>query len=162
MITKFKIFESVNNKLTARELFINLDETTNGIGYVQQWLKEGGDINVFDDGWTLITLAANNGWGGMIVFLLSQGADINSTNYNGNTALMLSDDYKVTETLLKNGADPYIRNKQGLDFLQLLESNLNTWKYDHLVTKIDDLYPDIIPKLIKDRKISKKTRDFNL
>jgi len=160
--TRYKFTESVNNKLTAKELFISIENTVNGIGYIQPWLNEGGDIDVVDDGWTLITLAANNNWCSMIVFLLSQGADINSTNYNGNTALMLNDDYRVTEILLRDGADPYIRNKQGKDFLEIMNSVLNVWKYDHLVTKIDDLYPEIIPKLIQDRKISKKTREFNL
>ena len=52
----------------------------------------------------------------LMTLLLSSGADINHQNMNGSSLLISAastNRYKIVEFLIKNGADPYIKNSRG-------------------------------------------------
>jgi len=54
----------------------------------------------------------------LIELLLIRGADINSKDLYGNTPLMLAishNNHEAIHSLLKNGSDPFIKNKYGFN-----------------------------------------------
>lgn len=72
-------------------------------------LSGGRDVNFkFDDGMTLIHLAALSGRDDMIEVLREQGADMNTTNNEDKTALQLAQENKHVRvtTLLQGEAEP--------------------------------------------------------
>jgi ankyrin repeat protein len=75
-------------------------------------------------GWTPLHYAASGTDEGVSEWLLRQGADINARAPNGNTPLMMAakyGPYDLAKKLLAAGADPKLRNEQGLgaaDFAQ--------------------------------------------
>jgi len=151
MITKFKLYE---NKLSIESLFINWDNPD----YVKRWIDEGGDVNIIDDqGWTLLTLAANNQSSLMIKYLLKNGADVNLQNNNGNTASILVNTYYDIEILIDNGADLFIKNNQGKNTLDYLEDD-NSYTSDTILKILEFNHPDIWKK----HTTTKKANEFNL
>lgn len=65
-------------------------------------------------------LIANSFYVDVAAALLKGGANANAQNANGDTALMRALTPKLVEVLLQGGADPYIRNKQGKNALDVL------------------------------------------
>ncbi|ASV10615.1 MULTISPECIES: ankyrin repeat domain-containing protein [Leptospira] len=72
-------------------------------------------------GYTLLMLAAYNGQEEVSRFLISQGADPNSTDSEGNSILMgaaFKGHTKIVEILLSAGADKNYRNSKGQNAFQ--------------------------------------------
>ncbi|EMJ93898.1 ankyrin repeat domain-containing protein [Leptospira alstonii] len=72
-------------------------------------------------GYTLLMLAAYNGQEETSRFLISQGADVNSTDLGGNSILMgaaFKGHVKIVEILLNAGADKNYRNPKGQNAFQ--------------------------------------------
>eukprot|EP00919_Chromeraceae_sp_WS-2016_P004917 GHVR01011628.1.p2 GENE.GHVR01011628.1~~GHVR01011628.1.p2 ORF type:complete len:107 (+),score=13.94 GHVR01011628.1:524-844(+) len=63
-----------------------------------------------------------------VKYLIEKGADVNLRNVNGNTALLLTVRYNISETfkyLIEKGADVNVRNAEGNTALMIAsESNL--------------------------------------
>ena len=88
----------------------------------QKMVKKGADIN--KTGWTPLHYAASTGQLKMIGFLLEQNAYIDAESPNGTTPLMMASLYASPESvqlLLDQGADPLLKNEQGLTALQFAE-----------------------------------------
>lgn len=88
----------------------------------QKMIQKGADIN--KTGWTPLHYAASTGQLKMISFLLEQNAYIDAESPNGTTPLMMASLYASPESvqlLLDQGADPLLKNEQGLTALQFAE-----------------------------------------
>jgi len=90
------------------------------------------DIQVLDkNGWNPLIIAAYNGSFNMVELLLKNGANPNSTNLNGTTALMyaknaylINEDDSVLKLLLENGADPKIKDIHGKTIYEYIEDEI--------------------------------------
>jgi ankyrin repeat protein len=96
---------------------------------VRAYLSSGGDINRADkrQGWSLLHIAAEHQQAEVIRFLAANGANLNMQDPNGWTPLHLAVDADIdgaiqngaepqmvaTRALIKAGADPTIRDKEG-------------------------------------------------
>ncbi|EMK22855.1 ankyrin repeat domain-containing protein [Leptospira kirschneri] len=72
-------------------------------------------------GHTLLMLAAYNGWEEASQFLISQGANVNSTDQEGNSILMgaaFKGHVRIVEILLNAGANKNYKNSKGQDAFQ--------------------------------------------
>jgi len=91
--------------------------------WVQRLLERGAALE--REGWTPLHYAASGPGTEATALLLQRGARIDAPSPNGSTALMLSARYAPEETvdlLLARGANPKLRNQQGLgpaDFARL-------------------------------------------
>ncbi len=85
---------------------------------VQQLVEKGADIN--KPGWAPLHYAASSGHLETMVFLLENSAYIDAESPNGTTPLMMAAMYGSTaavKLLIDEGADPTIKNQQGLSAL---------------------------------------------
>jgi ankyrin repeat protein len=85
---------------------------------VDSLIRRGADVN--RQGWTPLHYAATTGHLGIIRTLLEHHAYIDAESPNGTTPLMMSAYYgnpESTKLLLEEGADPLIRNHNGLTAL---------------------------------------------
>jgi ankyrin repeat protein len=82
---------------------------------VKALVARGAAINRV--GWSPLHYACTGPGGGVVSWLLLQGAEMNAKAPNGTTALMMAAGYggpSAAETLLDVGADPKLRNDLGL------------------------------------------------
>lgn len=89
----------------------------------RKMISQGADVN--KTGWTPLHYAASMGQVDLIRLLLENHAYIDAESPNGTTPLMMAGMYGTAETvklLLQEGADPLLRNQQGLSALQFAES----------------------------------------
>lgn len=92
------------------------------LAMVQELIAKGADIN--KPGWTPLHYAATGGHDDIVSLLLEHSAYIDAASPNGTTPLMMAAYYGTTatvRTLLEQGADPALKNEQGLtaiDFAQ--------------------------------------------
>jgi ankyrin repeat protein len=85
---------------------------------VKRLIQRGADVN--KPGWTPLHYAATKGHAGIIRLLLEHHAYIDAESPNGTTPLMMAAYYgspEATKLLLEEGADPMIKNQQGLTAL---------------------------------------------
>lgn len=88
----------------------------------QQLIARGADVN--KPGWAPLHYAATNGHLAVMTLLLDNHAYIDAASPNGTTPLMMAAHYgtpAAVKLLLEAGADPLLRNDQGLsaiDFAQ--------------------------------------------
>ena len=90
---------------------------------VQKMIKKGADVN--KTGWTPLHYAASTGQVDIMRVLLENHAYIDAESPNGSTPLMMASMYgtqAATQLLLDEGADPLLKNQQGLTALQFAES----------------------------------------
>ena len=88
----------------------------------QKMIQKGADIN--KTGWTPLHYAASTGQLRMMSFLLEKYAYIDAESPNGTTPLMMASLYASPESvqlLLDQGADPLLKNEQGLTALHFAE-----------------------------------------
>ena len=91
-------------------------------GFCQQLIDKGADVN--KPGWTPLHYAATNGHLDTMTLLLDNYAYIDAASPNGTTPLMMAAHYgtpAAVKLLLEAGADPMLKNQQGLsaiDFAQ--------------------------------------------
>jgi ankyrin repeat protein len=102
---------SLNHSISApsltdarAEFFIQVE--LNNIGFVQNWLNQGGNINVQShDGKTALMRACQENHKDLAKYLIHEGADLNIQNKRGITAIgLLSWQTEMVELLLKAGA----------------------------------------------------------
>jgi len=62
--------------------------------------------------------ASSYGHTDLIKFLVTQGADVNLCDPDGDTPLLVCEDSETFELLVQCGADPLARNKQGQGILE--------------------------------------------
>jgi uncharacterized protein len=89
---------------------------------VDQLLKKGADVN--KTGWTPLHYAASSGQVTMISQLIENSAYIDAESPNGTTPLMMAAMYGSTaavKLLLDEGADPQLKNQQGLSALDFAQ-----------------------------------------
>lgn len=89
---------------------------------VEKMIKKGADIN--KTGWTPLHYAASTGQVKVISTLLENHAYIDAESPNGSTPLMMASMYgtpAAVKLLLEEGADPLLRNQQGLTALQFAQ-----------------------------------------
>ncbi|MNY85739.1 Ankyrin repeat protein [compost metagenome] len=78
--------------------------------------SHGNDFEHTILGWTALHIACNDGLIEVANELLKDGADINARSDDGKTALIRAVIHKqenVVSFLLSQGADPYIKDKEG-------------------------------------------------
>lgn len=77
-----------------------------------------------------IISAAENGMLECIVYLVSQGADINGMDHRHNSALhsaiLTEDPIALVEFLIRNGADSEVKNKNGETALGIAKNTHNS------------------------------------
>ena len=89
---------------------------------VEKMVKKGADVN--KTGWTPLHYAASTGQVKVISLLLENHAYIDAESPNGTTPLMMASMYgtvAAVKLLLEEGADPLLRNQQGLTAQQFAE-----------------------------------------
>ncbi|NMM07440.1 ankyrin repeat domain-containing protein [Polaromonas sp.] len=85
-------------------------------------IKKGADVN--KTGWTPLHYAASSGQLAIISQLLENSAYIDAESPNGTTPLMMAAMYGTTaavKLLLDEGADPQLKNQQGLSALDFAQ-----------------------------------------
>lgn len=85
-------------------------------------IKKGADVN--KTGWTPLHYAASSGQLAIIGQLLENSAYIDAESPNGTTPLMMAAMYGTTaavKLLLDEGADPQLKNQQGLSALDFAQ-----------------------------------------
>ncbi|GIO41565.1 ankyrin repeat domain-containing protein [Paenibacillus apis] len=73
------------------------------IGFVKDFLSNGGDPNFEDNGWTLLTCAIENERIEIVEILLNNGTDVNYRSSNGWTALHQAVDISIDGTIQTGG-----------------------------------------------------------
>jgi len=74
----------------------------------------------------LLHIASQNGHVDLVKLIVQNGADLNSPNLKGQTALHMSvayDLYSITKFLLENGADPKLKNNDGHEAIIGIDGN---------------------------------------
>ena len=87
-----------------------------------QMVKRGADVN--KTGWTPLHYAASTGQVSLISLLLENNAYIDAESPNQSTPLMMASMYgtpAAVKLLLDEGADPQLKNQQGLTALQFAQ-----------------------------------------
>lgn len=85
-------------------------------------IEKGADIN--KTGWTPLHYAASSGHLAIIAMLLDRSAYIDAESPNRTTPLMMAAMYgspQAVKLLLQEGADPNVKNQQGLTALQFAQ-----------------------------------------
>ncbi len=85
----------------------------------EKMVKKGADVN--KTGWTPLHYAASSGHIPIIKMLLENYAYIDAESPNGSTPLMMAGMYgsiEAVKLLLDEGADPLLKNQQGLTALE--------------------------------------------
>ena len=100
----------------------NLRQVENIVDYIHE--------HEASHGWTLLMVAAYNAQYDVAKYLLSLGSDINARNYKGTTVIMYakdgmikSNDDKLFNYLLDQGANPYLKDYSGKNLFNYLPLN---------------------------------------
>jgi len=113
----------VNAANAAGETPLMLAAIRGRLDWVQKLVRRGAQIH--KEGWTPLHYACSGPDNGVALWLLSQGAELEARSPNGSTPLMLASRYgamDLAESLLEAGADPTLRNEQGLSALEFAQA----------------------------------------
>ncbi len=108
----------------------------------QQLIGKGADVN--KPGWTPLHYAATNGHLEVINLLLEHHAYIDAASPNGSTPLMMAALYGTPATvklLLEAGADPMLKNEQGLSAIDFAQRGERRDSSDMIATHIRNRQP---------------------
>jgi len=64
-------------------------------------------------GYTPLAAATSYNHIELVEFLISQGADVNIRDNEGDTPLYVAENIHIAQKLLDHGADPFVRNSEG-------------------------------------------------
>ena len=91
-----------------------------------------------EHGWTPLIVAAYYNSFDVVKFLVENGADINTRNYNGTTVIMYAKNgsmstggFKTIDYLLENGADPNIRDYMNKNLFDYIDEDMPV--YSHVI-----------------------------
>ena len=110
----------------AGETPLMLAAITKRLDVAQALIERGAEVN--RPGWSPLHYAATNGSSSMIRLLLENSAYIDAEAPNGNTPLMMAAQFApalATKLLLEEGADPNLKNHDGLTALDLARQKGN-------------------------------------
>ncbi len=112
----------LNTQSAQGESALMLASLKGQLDLVEKMVKKGADVN--KTGWTPLHYAASTGQVKVISLLLENHAYIDAESPNGTTPLMMASMYgtvAAVKLLLEEGADPLLRNQQGLTAQQFAE-----------------------------------------
>jgi ankyrin repeat protein len=112
----------IEQRNSADESALMMAALTGDLELCQMLIKKDADVN--KPGWTPLHYAATNGQLPVIRFLLDEHAYIDAESPNRTTPLMMAAMYGTPEAvkvLLEAGADPLLKNMQGLNALDFAE-----------------------------------------
>jgi len=111
------------NRLNPQgESILMLASLKGHLDLAKKLIKKGGDVN--KTGWTPLHYAASGGHAALVGLLLENNAYIDAESPNGSTPLMMAAMYgseASVKLLLQEGADPRIKNQQGLSALDFAQ-----------------------------------------
>jgi len=111
------------NQLNAQgESVLMLVALKGQLALAEKMIKKGADVN--KTGWTPLHYASSGGHAPVISLLLENSAYIDAESPNGSTPLMMAAMYGSSASvrlLLQEGADPKIKNQQGLNALDFAQ-----------------------------------------
>ncbi|KAL0263881.1 UNVERIFIED_CONTAM: hypothetical protein PYX00_011182 [Menopon gallinae] len=114
------------------------------LSVVETLISGGADVNSMTSSGTsvlMIALALNGNNLELIDYLLKKGANLNYSDPHKVTPLMValksSTNPKVIELLLKNGANPKVKDDLGISAADILKSNSKLAKNPSLLKKIN-------------------------
>ena len=111
------------NKLNANsESALMIAALRGQFDQAEKLIKKGADVN--KTGWAPLHYAASSGQISIISLLLDNSAYIDAESPNRTTPLMMAAMYgtpQAVKLLLKEGADPSLKNQQGLTALQFAQ-----------------------------------------
>lgn len=132
---RFLIIRS-GNKANLREFEMLLAVRTDNINDLKNFIEQGANINFQDsrmEGVTALHEASRKGNVEILIYLLQNGADINSKNHKGFTPLHVaafSGEILVINALIKNGANVNVKAKDNITPLHVaaVKGNIETVK----------------------------------
>lgn len=110
----------------AGETALMMAAITKQMDVAEVLIERGAEVN--RPGWTALHYAATSGFAPMIRLLLEHSAYIDAEAPNGNTPLMMAAQYApglASKLLLEEGADPNLKNAEGLTALELAQRKGN-------------------------------------
>lgn len=110
----------------AGETALMMAAITKQMEVAEVLIERGAEVN--RPGWTALHYAATSGYAPMIRLLLEHSAYIDAEAPNGNTPLMMAAQYAsglAVKLLLEEGADPNLKNAEGLTALELAQRKGN-------------------------------------
>ncbi|MBM9579756.1 ankyrin repeat domain-containing protein [Leptospira sp. 201903070] len=122
--TKSDAWEEFRKSMNSEDPCFDLSRKGNLVALSSR-LQTFGDLERKNQkGYTLLMLAAYSGREKTVRFLISKGANVNSTDHSGNSILMgaaFKGFEKVVRILLNAGADPNYQNSKGQNAFQFSE-----------------------------------------
>ena len=109
---------NVNTLNAQGESILMLAAIKGELELANKLIKKGADVNKTN--WTPLHYAASSGHAALISLLLANSAYIDAESPNGSTPLMMAAMYgseASVKLLLQEGADPRLKNQQGLTAL---------------------------------------------
>jgi ankyrin repeat protein len=159
MITKFKIFESTQQKLD-NDLYLYTSYSSS-LQTMRDLIKNGANVNYqISNGWTPLMRAIFKNFFSGVKLLIENGANVNIINNDGFSALMVvaSDTYdyekrksvkKIIDLLIENGADLNVKNAKGQDIFDIND-------------KLHEYIGNKFPKEYKNYLIKKDSERYNI
>ncbi len=132
-----RLIDSSNLELANSKGETILWQATNArsINCVKLLLEKGANVNTYDnDGWTPMHIAVQNNDIEMVELLMQYHPNINQQDKYGNNVIWTAvfnsrgEDYLIA-LLLKNGADPLVKNKSNISAIDLAKRIAN---YDNI------------------------------
>ena len=108
----------------------------------EQLIAKGADVN--KPGWTPLHYAATHGHTAVINLLLDHHAYIDAASPNGSTPLMMAALYgtpAAVKLLLEGGADPMLKNDQGLNAIDFANRGQRTESAELIAAFVRSLQP---------------------
>lgn len=155
MIIQFKIFEKLNNYLQKEldnELYYYC-KNKSSLKKMRDLIKAGANVNFRQDrGWTTLMRASYFMFTSAVKLLIENGAEINVTNNDGFSPIMLAaaNTYnfvkskglkEIIDMLIENNADLNIQNTKNQDIF-----DINKYLHEYISNKFPEKYQEYIER----------------